>query len=159
MELKSNHWRVSLIAVILLNSILVVAVSSTLAQQDEVWSMEEKYWQYVQAGDVEKYLTLWHDDFVGWPCSALHPSRKANIGDWVRAIRDEEIQLTYELDREAIQYFGEVAVTHYSTPEVQRYPDGRVTGEGRLLKFTHTWMKFGDQWQIITGMCAPAEPI
>lgn len=59
--------------------------------------MEEKYWQYVRDGDVEKYLSLWHDDFVGWPGDAVHPSRKANIGYWVRAIRDQKIDATYVL--------------------------------------------------------------
>lgn len=123
-----------------------------------MWSMEEKYWQYVQAGDVDQYLTLWHDKFVGWPCSAAHPSRKSNIGDWVKAIRNEGVQVTYELRREAMQAFGDVAVVHYSTPLVRRWPDGRVTGDGRLLKFTHTWRKSGDKRRIIAGMCALAEP-
>ena len=159
MDRKHSQWRARFGAVVLLSSALGLAASSLLAQRDEVWTMEEKYWQYVQAGDVENYLTLWHDDFVGWPCSTDHPSRKANIGDWVRVIRDEGIQVTYDLHREATQYFGDVAVAHYSTPIVRRYPDGRVTGEGRLLKFTHTWMRSGNRWQIITGMCALADPI
>ena len=45
--------------------------------------MEEIYWHDVQAGDVEHYLTLWHDAFVGWPCFASEPSDKSNIGGWV----------------------------------------------------------------------------
>ena len=121
--------------------------------------MEENYWKYVKAGDVEKYRSLWNDEFVGWPCSMSHPSRKANIGDWVAKIRDEKIRVSYDLNREAVQYFGDVAVVHYTTPIIYRLSDGAVTGEGRLLKFTHTWKKFGDQWQIITGMCAAADPV
>ena len=76
----------------------------------------------------------------------------------MREIRDKGIKVTYELRREAVQYFGEVAVVHYATPLVYEYPDGRITGEGELLKFTHTWMKVKGQWQIIGGMCAVLKP-
>ena len=57
---------------------------------DEVWAMEDSYWRYVKAADVEKYLTLWNKDFRGWPCDDEHPATKANIGDWVRDIRDKK---------------------------------------------------------------------
>ena len=159
MERKRSPWRVSLGTAVLLSGVSGFAAPSLAAQTDEIWTLEEQYWQYVKAGDIESYLTLWHDDFVGWPCSNLHPSGKANIGDWLRVIRDEGIEVSYELHREATEYFGDVAVAHYASPIIRRYPDGRVTGEGRLLKFTHTWMRTGDQWQIISGMCALAEPI
>jgi hypothetical protein len=33
-----------------------------------VWHLEEYYWHFVSVGDVESYVKLWHDDFVGWPC-------------------------------------------------------------------------------------------
>ena len=144
---------------VILSSLFAIVVSSVSAQEDEVWQMEENYWKYVKAGDVEKYRSLWNDEFVGWPCSMSHPARKANIGDWVVRIRDEKIQVSYDLNREAVQYFGDVAVVHYTTPIIYRLSDGTVTGEGQLLKLTHTWKKFGDQWQIITGMCAAANPV
>ena len=144
---------------VILSSLFAIVVSSVSAQEDEVWQMEENYWKYVQAGDVEKYRSLWNDEFVGWPSSMSQPARKTNIGDWVVRIRDEKIQVSYDLNREAVQYFGDVAVVHYTTPIIYRLSDGTVTGEGQLLKFTHTWKKFGDQWQIITGMCAAANPV
>jgi len=124
-----------------------------------VWDMEDAYWRYVQAGDVDRYLTLWHDDFIGWPCAwgALHPVGKASIGSWVERIRDEKLKLTYRIQREAGQDFGAVVAVHYSTPMTYEYPDGRVTGKDQLYKFTHTWLWDGTGWQIISGMCAPLE--
>jgi hypothetical protein len=50
----------------------------------EVWALEDDYWRYVKAGDVESYVKLWHEQFIGWPCDQDHPKRKAAIGDWVR---------------------------------------------------------------------------
>ncbi|MBM2846011.1 MAG: hypothetical protein HW407_1323 [Bacteroidetes bacterium] len=138
--------------------IAVLTVSVATAQKGDVWEKEEAYWRYVKTGEVDRYIGLWHEDFVGWPCSTLQPSRKANIGNWVREIRDKDIKVTYELRREALQYFGDVAVVHYATPLVYEYPDGKITGEGELLKFTHTWMKVKGEWQIIGGMCAELKP-
>ncbi len=138
---------------------LAVVVSSqrTLAQVDDVWAMEESYWRFAKAGDVDGYLSLWHEDFVGWSCRALQPERKDTIAGWVGVIRDERLDLNYELHREAIQYFGDLAVVHYKTPIDRSYPDGRILYAGELWKFTHTWMRVGDQWQIIGGMCGKIE--
>ena len=158
MECKRRDLSMLFRSAIVLWSVVGLVASVAVAQEDVVWEMEEAYWRYVKAGEVDKYISLWHEDFVGWPCSTLQPSRKANIGGWVREIRDKGIKVTYELRREAVQYFGEVAVVHYATPLVYEYPDGRITGEGELLKFTHTWMKVKGQWQIIGGMCAVLKP-
>jgi len=38
------------------------AATSAAAAIAAVWSLEEDYWRYVKAGDVENYVTLWHDD-------------------------------------------------------------------------------------------------
>lgn len=46
-----------------------LALTADLTPEEQaVWQMEEAYWRYVQAGDVEHYVTLWHERFVGWPC-------------------------------------------------------------------------------------------
>jgi hypothetical protein len=39
------------------------------------------------------------------------------------------------------------------------YGDGTRSGAGLWRKFTHTWMKTADRWQIIGGMCAAQEPV
>ena len=48
-----------------------------------VWQLEEAYWRYVKANDLEGYRTLWDERFVGWPGFAEHPVGKANITDWI----------------------------------------------------------------------------
>ena len=43
-----------------------LALTADLTPEEQaVWQMEEAYWRYVQAGDVEHYATLWHERFVG----------------------------------------------------------------------------------------------
>jgi ketosteroid isomerase-like protein len=109
--------------------------------------------KYVQAGDVSSYLTLWHDRFVGWPCLNAHPAAKDSIANWVRTIRDGHIHLTSHLTREGAADFGDIVIVYYSTPMLREYPDGRVAGRDMVWKFTHTWRRDNDRWQIVGGMC------
>ena len=145
-----------LLAAIACNAALAIEFDN---EQEAVWQMEENYWRYVSSGNVEAYVALWHDDFVGWPCFSWTPSGKVNIGNWVEEIRDNHWTLTYDLRPEAVQLFGNVAVVHYAAEYVYDYGDGTKMGVGDWRKFTHTWMKVGEDWQIIGGMCAAQKPV
>ena len=128
--------------------------------EQAVWQLEQDYWRYVSTGDVDAYVKLWHEDFVGWPCFELEPKGKTDIGSWVRDIRDKQWKLTYELKPLANQAFGDnVVVVHYAAEYVYDYGDGTRSGAGLWRKFTHTWMRMGDSWQIVGGMCAAQEPV
>jgi hypothetical protein len=135
-----------------LNSLM--SASDESQSVSEVWAREEEYWRSVEAGDVESYVALWHERFIGWPCGEDHPMRKSSIGGWVQEIRDKKITLTSTLTREGAEDFGAIVVVHYRSTMVSAYPDGRVRGRGREQKITHTWMKVGSTWQIVGGMCA-----
>lgn len=119
----------------------------------QVWGREADYWRFVKEGDVESYVSLWHDRFIGWPCGQDHPKRKASIGDWVREVRDNHVQVDSNFTREGAEDFGNVVVVHYRFTRVDTYPNGKVEGKGKESKITHTWMKVGDSWLIIGGMC------
>lgn len=119
----------------------------------QVWQREAEYWRCVKAGDVDAYVSLWHDKFIGWPCGDEHPVRKTSIGDWVREVRDKHITVSADVTREGAEDFGNVVVVHYRFTRVDTYPDGRVEGKGKESKITHTWMKVGHNWLIIGGMC------
>ena len=119
----------------------------------QVWRLEDDYWRFVVAGDVENYVSLWHEDFIGWPCGQEHPKRKANIGNWVQEVRDKHIKVAVDLTREGAEDFGNVVVVHYRFTRVDTYPDGKVEGKGKESKITHTWMRVDDSWLIIGGMC------
>lgn len=47
---------------------LPVAAKDMNRDEKAVWQLEEDYWHFESAGDVDSYVKLWHDDFVGWPC-------------------------------------------------------------------------------------------
>jgi ketosteroid isomerase-like protein len=128
-------------------------------EERAVWQLEEAYWRYVQAGDVEHYVMLWHERFVGWPCFSAQPSDKSQIGGWVQEIRDGHLKFTYELKPLAVRVFDDVAIVQYAAMYVTEYGDGTRSGAGLWRKFTHTWKRTDGRWQIITGMCAAQEPV
>jgi len=119
----------------------------------QVWTHENDYWRSVKAGDVESYRTLWHEDFIGWPCREDHPVRKARIGNWVQEIRDKKTSFSTSMTHEGAQDFGDIVVVHYRVTMVSTYPDGHVEASGQESKITDTWMKVGSTWQNIGGMC------
>jgi len=152
-------WPSATSSVVILGTVALVGLSPAMLASAEdqsvsaVWSLEHDYWRFVKAGDVENYLTLWHKDFVGWPCHTDHPVGRSGVGGWVQEIRNKRITFTADLTREAAQVFGNIVVVHYRSTMVSTYPDGRVEGRGQESKFTHTWMKVDSSWQIIGGMC------
>lgn len=143
--------------------LLLASASPSLGQGmppaiQEIWDLEETYWHYVQDGNVQDYIALWHDDFVGWPCESQEPQRKDTIGDWVQAIKDNGWKVRYELVPKAVQRFEGTAVVHYSARILYDYGDGETEGDDTWWKFTHTWSKTGNSWWIIGGMCGLLMP-
>jgi hypothetical protein len=117
-------------------------------QQKEVWNGEQNYFRYLQAKDLKSFMSLWDDNFVGWPDYSDHPLRKPDIESSVAA----EFQSTPTSSPpnpipkpEAIAVFGDTAVTYYFWPEA----DETSPSEYRI---THTWQKGPEGWRIISGM-------
>ena len=143
--------------------VLLVALSGTLAWSQEmnedeqaVWQLEEDYWRYVKERDMDRYLALWHERFVGWPSVETNPQGKDNITDWIGPLfADPDRVVDFELKREAVRSFGDVVVTHFVAWYVFREAKTGRLLERRPLRLTHTWQRSGDSWQIITGMSAP----
>ncbi len=58
-----------------------LAAREWTVDEKAVWHLEESYWRFVSAGDVDSYVKLWHDDFVGWPCFEWNPARKGALAN------------------------------------------------------------------------------
>lgn len=147
-----------LFAIALIVPDIVVAVELN-DEQKAVWQMEEMYWRIVASGDPEGYSALFHDDFIGWPCTSETPKGTTNSSAWVKEIRDNNWTLIYDLRPEGVHLFGDTSVIHYAAEYVFDYGDGTRKGEGDWRKFTHTWKKYDDQWLLIGGMCADQKPV
>jgi ketosteroid isomerase-like protein len=142
-------------------SLLLVALVAAAFGQDattdesQVWNLEKAYWEYVKANDLEKYRSLWHEDFVGWPFVSSAPVGKDHITDWMTTNSSKGIKLqSHSIEQMAIHITGDIAVNHYRIKMNWAKDDG---SEKRTdtMRITHTWIRRGGTWQIIGGMSAP----
>jgi ketosteroid isomerase-like protein len=138
--------------------VLVACASPSLAAQSAnekaVWKLEHSYWEYVQAGDLNRYKALWHPDFVGWPASSPKPVHKDHITDWITNATKKGLHLkSYMLKPAASHATGDVVITHYWLTDL--WVDKNGAGKPATDKLTHTWIRTPTGWQIIGGMAAP----
>jgi len=60
--------------------------------------LEQAYWKYAKEMELDKYLTLWHASFVGWPKSYPSPSGKDQITNWLTGAASKGLTMkSYEL--------------------------------------------------------------
>jgi ketosteroid isomerase-like protein len=141
-------------------SLIVVLAPAAFGQESakdeaQVWNLEKAYWEYVKANDLQKYRTLWHEDFLGWPCVSSAPTGKDHITDWITANTSKGVKLqSYAIEQLAVRVAGDIAINHY------RIKANWATGETArvrtdALRITHTWIRTHGTWQILAGMSAP----
>ncbi len=150
-------WRLFSLAAacLLLAAVAAAQTKEVTAAEKEVWQLEENYWKFAQAYDLESYRTLWHEEFVGWPESEAVPVGKSGITGWLERRKTARQSLRYKLRREAVRQIESAVVVHYTIHLDWVSKEGKV--ESEVDRITHTWMKSGGRWQIITGMSAPVE--
>ena len=118
----------------------------------DVWKMEEQYWQYFRNCDLEGYMTLIQDDFVGWPHASVEPVKKNDLKDLIGNffMTTNKDSYSFNLKPHEVQLFGNIAVAYYLMNNTWENNDG--SKESRLVRYTHTWMKEEGTWKIIGGM-------
>src|SRR3974390_255941 len=148
-----NRIRRSTIVAVLLAAPLFAGQPG--ANENEVWSLEDTYWRYVQANELERYRTLWNSDFLGWPLASPEPVHKDHITDWITAHTSVgETLRSCALERLAAQATGNYVTVAYRVRLTWVDKGGAEKPGG--LRVIHTWLHNADhKWQIISGMAAP----
>ena len=127
---------------------------SMTAAEREVWAMEElyqKFWEDLD--DLDGYMELWHEDYLGWLGGYKTPINKEGIREFFRrGMIDGWTTTNYR--NEGVERFGDFAVTYYS---ISGYRGSRRSGDGDWWRVTHYWTKESGKWQIIGGMSAPLD--
>lgn len=120
--------------------------------ENEVWQREMQCGNYVKNNDLQGYLTLWHNNFIGY--SGSDTLTRKNIGSWINESHNKKDQrYEFKITKKAVNVFGDVAVVLYDVQDTWKNSKGEVVLK-ELYKITHTWKKFGSTWLIIGGMSA-----
>lgn len=117
--------------------------------QREVWEQEKKYWQLRNALDIEAFMSLWDEEFVGWSGPGI--ISRADIRKIAAKVaeRRKPGALNYELIPRAVRVHGNLGITFYTA--IFRDSTGAKMEE---VRFHHSWRKENGQWKIIEGLSA-----
>jgi ketosteroid isomerase-like protein len=141
----------SVIALILCGPIASTSAAPTPDAEKTIWDLEHSYWRLVEANDLPAYRNLWHADFLGWPSMNAEPVHKDHITDWITSQTSTEHTFKLiEFKPAAIQSSGSTVVVCYWT--TYKWIDKSGQGDEHSVRVTHTWIKNGNDWQIVGGM-------
>ena len=125
--------------------------------EDEVWKMEEQYWDYVEKIDTVAYKKLWHNEFIGYPSFGDGVSNKSKIAIWIPELhKDTSLRFSYKLYKKAVNAIEDVIIVFYDADEIWTDKENKIVRK-ETSKFTHTWKKYNDNWVILGGMAAKKE--
>ena len=117
------------------------------AQQQDVWQSVEAYTEAFAQGDLEEFLSYFHENFTGWNCSDAVPRNKAFVRKAVSHAFLSQQMLWYHLTPLVIEVHGDVAVVHYYATWTRQGLDG--TEQTTNARWTDVLLKRGNAWVMI----------
>jgi ketosteroid isomerase-like protein len=117
------------------------------AAQKEVWKNVEAYWALDTAGDLEGFMSYFHENYIGWDLNEPLPGDKATLRRWVEHTYKTDKTVLHDIKPVAINVFGNVAVVHYYYMFIVKGADGKESD--RAGRWMDVLMKQGDKWVLI----------
>ncbi|MBU0508288.1 nuclear transport factor 2 family protein [bacterium] len=142
-----------LCALALLGAVMVVPVSAAdnwTAEQKEVWAAEEKMWELMTQDNLDGFLALIHNDYVGWQYEAPVPYGKETSAKWIKYWVPQRKVLIYDLSPVAIAVFGNFAIVdYYYQMVVEIGKDDEKKKKESEGRWTDIFMKEGGKWMLV----------
>lgn len=123
-------------------------------RQQELWSMEEAYWNAIASRDVDRYLGFFDPACVAWPSNSRVPVTAAELRQLMEALvaSTDEGYLTLELTAESIEVDGKTGLVLYTAGGSVRTLDGNTRKFDD--RFMHVWRRSGGTWLLAWAMGA-----
>jgi len=118
--------------------------------EETIWALEELYSAYHRDANHDGVLSIWHDQFLGWPDPEPQPANKEQGARYLRREFPTPASLTFHIQREGIRILGDVVINYYTLHTLSKDEDGRE--QRRSVRVTHTWIKEEGQWRLLGGM-------
>ena len=130
----------------------LIATESTQAQewsaaQQDVWKNVEAYWARDAAGDLDGFLSYFHESYIGWDLTEPAPTNKARLRKFVEYNYKTEKTVLHDIQPVAINVIGNVAVVHYYYTVITKDADGKDSD--RAGRWADVLIKQGDKWVLI----------
>jgi ketosteroid isomerase-like protein len=118
--------------------------------EKQIWALEEAYLAYHRDASHPRILSMWHDQFLGWPDLEPQPADKKAAARRLERLYPKPASWTFTIEPAGIQVAGNVAVNYYTVHFLKKTEAGEEQKESRRV--THTWVKDGSGWRILGGM-------
>ena len=115
------------------------------AEQQDVWSGVQKYWDVENAQTV---LTYFDDSYMGWSNQSMVPQSKANTAKWIENDMKNNTPVLHTLTPLTIWVKGDFAYVHYSYSQLTKdNKTGKETPSSGI--WTDILMKKDGKWILI----------
>jgi hypothetical protein len=117
------------------------------AAQKEVWKNVEAYWALDAAGNLDGFMSYFHDNYMGWDINEPLPMDKASVRKFVDYEYKTTKTLVYNIKPVVINVFANVAIVDYYYTRIMKDAEGKE--KGRSGRWADIVMKQGDKWVLI----------
>jgi ketosteroid isomerase-like protein len=137
---------------VMLAMMVLIAATGLHAQdwspvQKEVWKNVESYWALDAAGNLEGFMSYFHDNYIGWEMNQAMPSTKASARKFIEESYKNNKTVVYDIKPVAINVFGNVAIVDYYYTMLVKDAEGKE--KSRSGRWADIVMKQGDKWVLI----------
>ena len=141
-----------LIAMLAVACLALFATTSLQAQewsaaQKEVWKNVEAYWALDAAGNLDGFMSYFHDNYMGWDINEPLPMDKATVRKFIDHEYKTQKTLLYNIKPVAINVVGDVAIVDYYYTTVSKNAEGKE--KSRSGRWADIVKKQGDKWVLI----------
>ncbi len=145
--MKRSTGILTLVAVVTLFVSAPVFAQEWSAAQKEVWKNVEAYWALDAAGNLEGFLSYFHNNYIGWDNQNALPSDKSAVKKFLDHSYKTQTTILYDIKPVAINVFGDFSVADYYYTWVYKDVEGKEKTESG--RWTDILMKQGDKWVLI----------
>lgn len=112
-------------------------------QEELLWKLEEKYIEAHKDADHQTILSMWDENFLGWPSRLENAARKNSGSDYLEKYFSKPMpaDTKFRIEKQGIHIENNIAILHF-----------RLFLFENSTRLTHTWIKRGDGWYILGGM-------
>jgi hypothetical protein len=138
--------------VVVLAVFLAIASSNLYAQewnaaQKDVWKNVEAYWALDAAGNLDGFMSYFHDNYIGWQTSDPMPANKATVKKFIEQDYKSEKTVLYNITPVSINVVSNVAIANYYYTRIVKDAEGKE--KTRSGRWADVLMKQGDKWVLV----------
>jgi ketosteroid isomerase-like protein len=145
--MKAFTRNVAMLAVVVLTASTSLFAQGWSSAQKEVWKNVEAYWGLDSAGNLDAFMSYFHENYIGWEINTPMPSNKATVRKFVDHDYKTEKTVLYNIMPVAINVVGNVAIADYYYTTIAKDAEGKE--KTRSGRWADVLMKQGDRWVLI----------